>query len=52
MSTIEKLFGRSPFRPLQRHMIQVRQCVAGMKKLLEYVIEGGSDDVSVLAREV
>ena len=52
MSTIEKLFGRSPFRPLQRHMIQVRQCVAGMKKLLEYVIAGGSDDVSVLAREV
>ncbi|MCZ6749073.1 MAG: TIGR00153 family protein [SAR324 cluster bacterium] len=52
MTTIDKLFVRSPFRPLQRHMDQVAKCVAGMEKLLKIVVAGESGDVNGLAAEV
>ena len=51
MSTIGKLFGSSPFRPLQRHMEQVAKCVGKMSESLEAVEHGDWEDAERLANE-
>jgi len=52
MSTIGKLFGRSPFGLLQRHMEQVAKCVAKMGESLVAMEEGNWEKVDSLAVEV
>lgn len=52
MSTIGKLFRRSPFGSLQRHMEQVALCVAKMGESLEAFEQGRWGDLERLAGEV
>ena len=52
MTTIGRLFGRSPFRPLQQHMEQVARCVATMNKALDAWEASDFDQVAQLAQEV
>lgn len=58
MLTIAKLFGKSPFAPLQSHMDKVASCIAKLPILFKAVgdqdaaaIEQISDQISQLARE-
>ena len=52
MTTIAKLFARSPFGPLQRHMQHVGQCVQKMNECLESFQAGEWDRITELAEEV
>lgn len=52
MSTIGKLFGRSPFSQIQQHMEQVGKCVRKMAEAIEAVKEGRFDDLDQLSIEV
>jgi uncharacterized protein len=52
VSTIGKLFGRSPFNLLQRHMDQVARCVTKMGEALDAFEQQKSDDLPGLAQEV
>jgi len=52
MSTIGKLFGRSPFRQLQTHMEQVSRCVHKMSEAIETMCEGHFESLDELSTEV
>lgn len=52
MSTIGRLFGRSPFGLLQRHMEQVAKCVAKLDESLSAVEQQQWDQLDALAEEV
>ena len=52
MSTIGKLFGRSPFHLVQRHMNQVSKCIARMNDALDAFAEGAFDQLGPLSKEV
>lgn len=52
MSTIGKLFGRSPFGQLQTHMQQVAKCVHRMEDALTALVEGRFSELDDLAYEV
>ena len=52
MSTIGKLFGRSPFGQIQTHMVQVSKCVHRMNDALTALLEGRFDELDDLASEV
>lgn len=52
MSTIDRLFRKSPFRALQRHMDQVSECVDGMNALLVELENGTWEGVSEKAAHV
>ncbi|MEJ2077712.1 MAG: TIGR00153 family protein [Acidobacteriota bacterium] len=52
MRTIAKLFGRSPFVPLQAHMEKVAACVALLVDLFEAYAARRSDEVEKLAKEI
>ena len=52
MRTIAKLFGRSPFVPLQAHMERVAACVEMMRPILNAFFQGDSDEVARLADAV
>ena len=52
MSTIGKLFGRSPFHLIQRHMDQVAKCIERMGGALEAFVSGSFDQLGPLAIEV
>jgi len=52
MRTITKLFGRSPFGPLQAHMDQVADCVTMVAEALVAMQGGDHDKVKQLAPEV
>lgn len=52
MSTIGKLFGRSPFSQLQQHMFQVGKCVEKMCEALDALQNGESEKLDVYATEV
>ena len=52
MRTMAKLFGRSPFGPLQDHMNQVADCVALVAETLVAMQEGDQEKVERLAEEV
>jgi len=51
MSTIGRLFGRSPFGLLQRHMEQVSKCIAKMGEVLDAVLAGEWERIETLSEE-
>ena len=52
MSTIGKLFGRSPFGQIQQHMEQVTKCIDKMAEALDAVTAGQFDQLDQLSIEV
>ncbi|WP_432798905.1 TIGR00153 family protein [Poriferisphaera sp. WC338] len=52
MRTIAKLFGRSPFVPMQTHMEKVAECVARVIPITEAFLSGDMDTVEKLAKEI
>jgi len=50
--TIAKLFGRSPFGPLQSHMAKVAQCVEKVVVIFEALLRGDYEQVEQLAGEI
>ena len=52
MSTIGKLFGRSPFGQIQTHMDQVARCIHQMSKAIELLTDGQFDQLESMASEV
>lgn len=52
MSTIGKLFGRSPFGQIQSHMDQVSKCIDKMTESIEAMTAGRHDELEAFAYEV
>ena len=52
MSTIGKLFGRSPFSQIQQHMEQVSKCIDKMSEALDAVKAGEFDTLDQYSKEV
>ncbi len=52
MSTIGKLFGRSPFGQVQEHMAQVAVCVSKMTEAIHALNEDRYEDLDGIASEV
>ena len=52
MNIISKLFGKSPFEPLYKHMLKVKECVDLVKPLMESFIDGAQDDVEKYAKQI
>ncbi len=52
MRTLAKLFAKSPFAPLQKHMQDVNECVKKVKEIFEALEENDSKSVSRIAREI
>ncbi len=52
MRTIAKLFGRSPFIPLQAHMNRVTQCVERVRPIVDAYLNGDAESVERLAHEI
>ena len=52
MRSIAKVFGRSPFVPLQMHMEKVAECVDRVQKIFEPYRQGDMDKVQSLAEEM
>ncbi len=52
MRTLAKLFAKSPFAPLQKHMQDVNECVKKVKEIFEAMEANDSKSVSRIAREI
>jgi len=52
MRSIAKLFGRSPFVPIQHHMERVGRCVSKAQALLDAYLVGDQETVEQLANEI
>lgn len=52
MRTIAKLFGRSPFVPIQQHMERVARCVSKGQAMLDAYLVGDQATVETLAKEI
>ncbi|MDB2525275.1 TIGR00153 family protein [Mariniblastus sp.] len=52
MSTIGKLFGRSPFSQIQLHMEQVNKCIGKMSDALDAVKAGNFESLDRISNEV
>lgn len=52
MLTISRLFGRSPFAPLQAHMELVSRCVHQLPHLFEALDQGNATHIEALAEEI
>ncbi|MFQ5685566.1 MAG: TIGR00153 family protein [Candidatus Scalindua sp.] len=52
MRTLLKLFAKSPFAPLQRHMQDVNECVKKVKEIFEALEKNDSKSVLRIAREI
>lgn len=52
MRTIAKLFGRSPFSPLQAHMSRVTDCVDKVVEIFTAVQDGDFKQVEKLAKQI
>ncbi|MFQ5676593.1 MAG: TIGR00153 family protein [bacterium] len=52
MRTIAKIFGKSPFSPLQSHMSRVADCVEKVDKFFEALQIGDQDEIERVASEV
>lgn len=52
MITISKLFGRSPFAPLQAHMEKVADCVTKTSEIFDLLLEGDQAKIEDAAREI
>ncbi|MFQ5708089.1 MAG: TIGR00153 family protein [bacterium] len=52
MRTIAKLFGHSPFAPLQMHMNKVTDCVEKVSEIFSALDKGEQENIEALAREL
>jgi predicted phosphate transport protein (TIGR00153 family) len=52
MVNIFSIFGRSPFGALRTHMDRVAECVEKLKQIFKALVDGDSDQVEELAREI
>ena len=52
MATIGKLFGKSPFGPLQEHMVIVKECVDQIIPFFEAVIKEDKNSVKSIAENI
>lgn len=52
MRSIAKLFGRSPFVPLQLHMEKVAACVGKISPIVDAFLRGDTQRVEALAEEI
>ncbi len=52
MRTLAKLFAKSPFAPLQKHMQDVNECVVKVKEIFEALETNDSKSVSRIAKEI
>ncbi len=52
MRTLAKLFAKSPFAPLQKHMQDVNECVKKVKEIFEALEEKDSKSVSRISGEI
>ncbi|MDN3504423.1 MAG: TIGR00153 family protein [Rhabdochlamydiaceae bacterium] len=48
MLTIARLFGKSPFAPLQSHMEKVSACIYKLKEVFDAVYDGNQDEIEKL----
>ncbi len=49
---LSKLFGKSPIRPLQEHMVRVHACVSLLRPFFAAVIAGDDDEVARLQEQI
>ncbi|MBS1257923.1 MAG: hypothetical protein MAG551_00976 [Candidatus Scalindua arabica] len=52
MRTLVKLFAKSPFAPLQKHMDDVSECVKKVKEIFEAMEQNDSKSVSRISKEI
>ncbi len=52
MLTIARLFGKSPFAPLQTHMNRVASCMEKLTKIFESLVNKETDKIERLAQEL
>jgi len=52
MLNILKLFGQSPFAPLQSHMDQVSECVVLLRNLFDALLQQNFDEVQKLSEQI
>jgi predicted phosphate transport protein (TIGR00153 family) len=52
MSIISKLFGKSPFEPLYRHMLKVKACVDLIRPLIDALLKGEEEKVKDVAKKI
>jgi predicted phosphate transport protein (TIGR00153 family) len=52
MRTLAKLFAKSPFAPLQKHMQDVNECVKKVKEIFEALEKNDSESVSRISEEI
>ena len=52
VNAMARLFGRSPFVPLQLHLEKVADCVEAAIELLSQLIEGNVSNVDSISREI
>lgn len=52
MQTLARLFGQSPFAPLQSHMEVVAECVHALQEAFFYLQEGNYDKIEAVAKNV
>lgn len=52
MKTIASLFGKSPFGPLQAHVVKVNDCVKRLRPLFDAVIRRDEEEVENLVEEI
>lgn len=52
MRSIAKLFGRSPFVPIQHHMERVGRCVSKGQAMLDAYLVGDQETVEQIAKEI
>ncbi len=46
------LFGKTPFKPLHKHILQVKECADLLKPLVEAFIAGNYEEIEKLANEI
>ncbi|HDY67129.1 MAG: TIGR00153 family protein [Candidatus Scalindua sediminis] len=52
MRTLAKLFAKSPFAPLQKHMEDVNECVNKVKEIFEALEKNDSESIHRIAKEI
>ena len=52
MRTLAKLFAKSPFAPLQKHMEDVNECVNKVKEIFEALEQNDSEAIPRIAKEI
>ncbi len=52
MRTLAKLFVKSPFAPLQKHMEDVNECVNKVKEIFEALEKNDSESIPRIAKEI